>query len=241
MPRELLPRRRSRSTSCVTNRRSVRRRRGTATTRSRSTTTRRRSTGARATGDPWAGTSAELHRVIMVSWKFKLWKRFFFIDSGRDFDFVGNLYWTNVLSAIHSYRSPPKPGYGFKTSTLPATMRNGYSSVSEEEDSAEEYRIQEWWTNSRFSGAFEGNNNHSLYFSVSLCLYLGDFTNLWLWNSILSLTFILTLTTLIHPGRQWWVHYAKSLNLDMAWLPAPIHSVLQCPRLVPQQRLMVLL
>ncbi|XP_059616393.1 actin-binding LIM protein 1 isoform X2 [Phlebotomus argentipes] len=31
-------------------------------------------------------------------------------------------------NAIHSYRSPPKPGYGFKTSTLPASMRNGYSS-----------------------------------------------------------------------------------------------------------------
>lgn len=32
--------------------------------------------------------------------------------------------------AIQSYRSPPKPGYGLKTSTLPASMRNGYSSVS---------------------------------------------------------------------------------------------------------------
>lgn len=31
-------------------------------------------------------------------------------------------------NAIHSYRSPPKPGYGFKTSTLPSSMRNGYSS-----------------------------------------------------------------------------------------------------------------
>lgn len=33
-------------------------------------------------------------------------------------------------TAIHSYRSPPKPGYGFKTSTLPPYIRNGYSSVS---------------------------------------------------------------------------------------------------------------
>ncbi|XP_037816191.1 actin-binding LIM protein 3 isoform X5 [Lucilia sericata] len=31
-------------------------------------------------------------------------------------------------NAIHSYRSPPKPGYGFKTSTLPPYIRNGYSS-----------------------------------------------------------------------------------------------------------------
>lgn len=32
-------------------------------------------------------------------------------------------------NAIHSYRSPPKPGYGFKTSTLPpSSLRNGYSS-----------------------------------------------------------------------------------------------------------------
>lgn len=32
-------------------------------------------------------------------------------------------------NAIHSYRSPPKPGYGFKTSTLPpGSLRNGYSS-----------------------------------------------------------------------------------------------------------------
>ncbi|KAG4080226.1 hypothetical protein HA402_008297 [Bradysia odoriphaga] len=33
-------------------------------------------------------------------------------------------------NAIHSYRSPPKPGYGFKTSTLPSSIgyRNGYSS-----------------------------------------------------------------------------------------------------------------
>ncbi|XP_055381382.1 actin-binding LIM protein 3 isoform X2 [Condylostylus longicornis] len=31
-------------------------------------------------------------------------------------------------NAIHSYRSPPKPGYGFKTSTLPPSIRNGYSS-----------------------------------------------------------------------------------------------------------------
>ncbi|XP_037952792.1 actin-binding LIM protein 3 isoform X3 [Teleopsis dalmanni] len=31
-------------------------------------------------------------------------------------------------NAIHSYRSPPKPGYGFKTSTLPPYMRSGYSS-----------------------------------------------------------------------------------------------------------------
>ncbi|XP_055624700.1 actin-binding LIM protein 2 isoform X4 [Toxorhynchites rutilus septentrionalis] len=31
-------------------------------------------------------------------------------------------------NAIHSYRSPPKPGYGFKTSTLPPSLRNGYSS-----------------------------------------------------------------------------------------------------------------
>ncbi|XP_017139955.1 actin-binding LIM protein 3 isoform X2 [Drosophila miranda] len=30
-------------------------------------------------------------------------------------------------NAIHSYRSPPKPGYGFKTTTLPY-IRNGYSS-----------------------------------------------------------------------------------------------------------------
>ncbi|XP_055613078.1 actin-binding LIM protein 1-like isoform X3 [Uranotaenia lowii] len=34
-------------------------------------------------------------------------------------------------TAIHSYRSPPKPGYGFKSSTLPpSSIRNGYSSVS---------------------------------------------------------------------------------------------------------------
>lgn len=34
-------------------------------------------------------------------------------------------------SAIHSYRSPPKPGYGLKSSTLPSNgYRNGYSSVS---------------------------------------------------------------------------------------------------------------
>lgn len=31
-------------------------------------------------------------------------------------------------NAIHSYRSPPKPGYGFKTSTLPPSSRNGYCS-----------------------------------------------------------------------------------------------------------------
>ncbi|XP_060645875.1 actin-binding LIM protein 3 isoform X2 [Drosophila nasuta] len=31
-------------------------------------------------------------------------------------------------NAIHSYRSPPKPGYGFKTTTLPPYIRNGYSS-----------------------------------------------------------------------------------------------------------------
>ncbi|XP_062553551.1 actin-binding LIM protein 2 isoform X4 [Armigeres subalbatus] len=32
-------------------------------------------------------------------------------------------------NAIHSYRSPPKPGYGFKTSTLQtSSLRNGYSS-----------------------------------------------------------------------------------------------------------------
>ncbi|XP_065372568.1 actin-binding LIM protein 3 isoform X2 [Calliphora vicina] len=31
-------------------------------------------------------------------------------------------------NAIHSYRAPPKPGYGFKTSTLPPYIRNGYSS-----------------------------------------------------------------------------------------------------------------
>lgn len=33
--------------------------------------------------------------------------------------------------AIHSYRSPPKPGYGFRTATMPPyAIRNGYSSVS---------------------------------------------------------------------------------------------------------------
>ncbi|XP_067618593.1 actin-binding LIM protein 2 isoform X1 [Eurosta solidaginis] len=31
-------------------------------------------------------------------------------------------------NAIHSYRSPPRPGYGLKTSTLPPSIRNGYSS-----------------------------------------------------------------------------------------------------------------
>lgn len=31
-------------------------------------------------------------------------------------------------NAIQSYRSPPKPGYGLKTSTLPPSIRNGYSS-----------------------------------------------------------------------------------------------------------------
>uniref|UniRef100_A0A0K8TNM7 Putative actin-binding lim zn-finger protein limatin involved in axon guidance n=1 Tax=Tabanus bromius TaxID=304241 RepID=A0A0K8TNM7_TABBR len=31
-------------------------------------------------------------------------------------------------NAIHSYRSPPKPGYGLKTSTLPSSIKNGYSS-----------------------------------------------------------------------------------------------------------------
>ena len=36
-----------------------------------------------------------------------------------------------ICTAIHSYRSPPKPGYGFKTTTLPPYIRNGYSSVSD--------------------------------------------------------------------------------------------------------------
>ncbi|XP_017480881.1 PREDICTED: actin-binding LIM protein 3, partial [Rhagoletis zephyria] len=31
-------------------------------------------------------------------------------------------------NAIHSYRSPPRPGYGLKTTTLPPSIRNGYSS-----------------------------------------------------------------------------------------------------------------
>jgi actin-binding LIM protein len=31
-------------------------------------------------------------------------------------------------NAIHSCRSPPRPGYGFRTSTLPTSLRNGYSS-----------------------------------------------------------------------------------------------------------------
>ncbi|KAL9901035.1 actin binding LIM protein Uncoordinated 115a isoform 1-T1 [Glossina fuscipes fuscipes] len=34
-------------------------------------------------------------------------------------------------NAIHSYRSPPKPGYGFKTSTLPPYIRNGYGYSSD--------------------------------------------------------------------------------------------------------------
>nr|XP_049462896.1 actin-binding LIM protein 3 isoform X2 [Anopheles coluzzii] len=38
---------------------------------------------------------------------------------------IGN---ATSYNAIHSYRSPPKPGYGFKTSTLPPSLRNGYSS-----------------------------------------------------------------------------------------------------------------
>lgn len=39
------------------------------------------------------------------------------------------IYSPITFIAIHSYRSPPKPGYGFKTTTLPY-IRNGYSSVS---------------------------------------------------------------------------------------------------------------
>lgn len=42
--------------------------------------------------------------------------------------------------AINSYRSP-KPGSGYKHSTLPSSIRNGYSSVSEKNIKTEKKRL----------------------------------------------------------------------------------------------------
>lgn len=72
-------------------------------------------------------------RISMKLWFFV--KIFSFYVSFVDFFFVFfSFYFFERMNktAIHSYRSPPKPGYGFKTSTLPSSIgyRNGYSSVS---------------------------------------------------------------------------------------------------------------